>query len=326
MADVQAVRKAEQVAVTVTSPESAPAERVRIAGLEAILGNDVLAKLTAAADADGMLPLAQYTQIVSTPVHSRSIPISHIESKFFGSKKAEIQKVLKEADADGDGQLAVEELMSVVRSDIMATKQAKREHKRVIVLSTVLGVVFLMLVGVIIGCAAAFKDTYVKEPTEQPVLAAGNGRTLATAESLESVPLVVAPVLSSAALQRAKTISMSYDSDVYWGERVRRTSTVAHVIEINATALQPVQNGADPPPAYCWHWLNLGCLKAPGAGPRLLHREATLAQQPWRPTASLPRPPRLRSKCDVTTFHPPGARLRAGGGRVHPDPQRTHRL
>ncbi len=152
MADVQVARKAEQVEVTVTSsPESAPAERVRIAGLEAILGNDVLAKLTAAADADGMLPLAEYTQIVRTPVHSRSIPISHIESKFFGSKKAEIQKVLKEADADGDGQLAVEELMSVVRSDIMATKQAKREHKRVIVLSTVLGVVFLMLVGVIIG-------------------------------------------------------------------------------------------------------------------------------------------------------------------------------
>jgi len=267
MADVQAVRKAEQVEVTVTSPESAPAERVRIAGLEAILGNDVLAKLTAAADADGMLPLAQYTQIVSTPVHSRSIPIGQIESKFFGSKKAEIQKVLKEADADGDGQLAVEELMSVVRSDIMATQQAKREHKRVIVLSTVLGVVFLMLAGVIIGSAAAFKDTYVKKPSEQPVLAAGNGRTLATAESLESVPLVVAPVLSSAALQRAKTISMSYDSDVYWGERVRRTSTVAHVIEINATALQPVQNGADPSPAYCCHWLNLGCLKAPGAGP-----------------------------------------------------------
>ena len=85
MADVQVVRKAEQVEVTVTSsPESAPAERVRIAGLEAILGNDVLAKLTAAADADGMLPLAEYTQIVRTPVHSRSIPIGHIESKFFG--------------------------------------------------------------------------------------------------------------------------------------------------------------------------------------------------------------------------------------------------
>lgn len=237
------VHKAENV-----SAVSSTVDRVQLAALSGVLDQEQLSELSAAADAAGTVSIAQYTNFLRRQAAAEeraqsrpgrpSIPIAQIDDKMFGSKKAEIANALRAADKDGDGNINVEELLAVVKDDLFETYLAKRGHRRVMLLLAALFLLFVAMIGLVFGSGKFFKDTYVEEGSDaQPLLTNENGRTLATAENLESVPLLAAPALSAAALLRTKVITVSYQAAAYWGERIRRTSTVSHIVEINATGL-----------------------------------------------------------------------------------------
>ena len=201
---------------------SSTSQRVRVEGLGDLLDKDALHKLATSADADGQVSMAQLVAVLRKEGEETRIDLHDLKRKSASdSKKDEIRRVIEAADVDGDGKLDLSELMAVVKDDVTATFLAKRGHRRVMMLLGVLFFMFCALVGVTFGQGALFKDSYV-EKRATPVLSDAQGDALATAENLEAVPLLAAPVLSSEALQRTKLITVSYDHDVYG--RVRRSS------------------------------------------------------------------------------------------------------
>ena len=168
------------------------------------------------------------------------IPLSSLDPDVDGNgnvSRAErkIHGCLLAADKDGNGWLSIKEFYSVLLGFLSAEK-SRALYKKLAIFSLIgCFILACTTLGTSTAAAVLAKESYVSET----LMVDANGKVVAVAKAETSLPLLVAPVLSSEQLASIEKMSVTYKSDVAsdGGEEqtVQASLSVSHVKRFSKT-------------------------------------------------------------------------------------------
>ena len=117
-----------------------------------------------------------------------------------------IGKIMAKYDADGNGKFDLHEVRGIA-TDVLTQKAGKKAYKGVAIASFFLLILAIAAIfGVTFAAGEMLKDTEAKDST----LATRDGSVLKTSPATHAMPLLVAPVLELAQLEKMQTMTVSY--------------------------------------------------------------------------------------------------------------------
>ena len=117
-----------------------------------------------------------------------------------------IGKIMAKYDADGNGKFDLNEVRGIA-TDLLTQKAGKKAYKGVAIASFFLLILAIAAIfGVTFAAGEMLKDTEAKDST----LATRDGSVLKTSPATHAMPLLVAPVLELAQLEKMQTMTVSY--------------------------------------------------------------------------------------------------------------------
>ena len=142
-----------------------------------------------------------------------------------------IGKIMAKYDADGNGKFDLNEVRGIA-TDVLTQKAGKKAYKGVAIASFFLLILAIAAIfGVTFAAGEMLKDTEAKDST----LATRDGSVLKTSPATHAMPLLVAPVLDLAQLEKMQTMTVSYLDPNHNDTKVKAVLGLTSAMKISDT-------------------------------------------------------------------------------------------